>query len=701
MKPLPGKAGSPMRRRSLLTLALTLGLALGLCLPGRAQTLLPANNFWFGGTQLAFEHAQSRYGQLAVATDDGGLGRFLAKLGAVLSYQPGQNSIVVTSSDRRVVSFTLGDPHFSVAGVEQMAAFAPFASGGVAYVPFLDLARALYVDPVQDGATVVLQPQLASLEVRPQNRMTLVTLRGASPLRFKRLSGPGDEDLLLAFLGTASTLQAQRDISAAGLKSVTIRVDGTARNPTTVVDFSTASGGVRVLGPSDSPNAITLAFAAAGVALGGTPIPPAGNAALATAPLLAGDQVAGTGPGVTAVTATGAAPPAPTLPPYGDQSANDNPATTSSGAPLESPTPTAYGLAPATIGALDTQSTGDGFNVNLSITGDVTYEWHRLPDNRWYVDFKPATLAVPAQDRPLEDPSVLSLRVKPFIGPNDRLATVRIALTLASPRTIGLIPTSDGLTIAVGGQDDTSDQKVGMGELLPGRLYTGIVPLPPVEAAPEQSMPGPDESWKFGSSVPTNPRLIVIDPGHGGSDTGAEHNGLVEKDLNLDFAKRLRAILLARGWQVKMTRDDDVDVFGPNASAHDELQARCDVANKAGARMFVSVHSNSFTTSELSGTTTYYYKANSYALADAVHARLTAVLPTKDDGIRKDNFYVIHHSTMPAILVETAFLSNPGDAALLKTTAFRQRVAEGIADGIGDYASANPQPSDSSTMDGN
>jgi N-acetylmuramoyl-L-alanine amidase len=117
--------------------------------------------------------------------------------------------------------------------------------------------------------------------------------------------------------------------------------------------------------------------------------------------------------------------------------------------------------------------------------------------------------------------------------------------------------------------------------------------------------------------------------------------------------------------------------------------------------MFVSVHSNSFTTSELSGTTTYYYKANSYALADAVHARLTAVLPTKDDGIRKDNFYVIHHSTMPAILVETAFLSNPGDAALLKTTAFRQRVAEGIADGIGDYASANPQPSDSSTMDGN
>jgi N-acetylmuramoyl-L-alanine amidase CwlD len=687
-----------VRRRSVLTVALALNLALALWLPAHAQMAPPPNNFWFGGTRLAFEHAQSRYGQFAVATDDAGLNRFLAKVGAVLSYQPGQNYIVVTTSDRRVVSFTLGDPRFSVGGIVQTAAFAPYVSGGVAYVPFLDLARGLYVDPVQDGSTVVLQPQLASLEVRPQNRMTVVTLRGAAPLRFKRLSGPGDEDLLLAFLGTGSTLEAQREISAAGLTSVAIRVDGTARNPTTVIDFSTVAGGVRVLAPSDSPNAISLAFAAAGVALGGTPIPPAGTAALATAPLVAVDQST-----VTAITGNGVAgqvaASAPTSPPYGDQSSNDFPVASSSAAPLESPTPTAYGLAPATIGALDTQSTGDGFNVNLSIAGDVTYEWHRLPDNRWYIDFKPATLEVPEQDRPLEDSSVLSLRVKPFIGPNDRLATVRVALTLASPRTINLVPTSDGLTIAVGAADDTNDQKVGMGELLPGRLYTGIVPLPAVEAPPD---PGPDESWKFGSSVPTNPRLIVIDPGHGGSDTGAEHNGLVEKDLNLDFAKRLRSILLARGWEVKMTRESDVDVFAPNASGHDELQARCDVANKAGARLFVSVHSNSFTSSELSGTTTYYYKANSYALADAVHARLTAVLPTKDDGIRKENFYVIHHSTMPAILVETAFLSNPGDAALLKTNAFRQRVAEGIADGIGDYASANSQPlSDTSTTDGN
>jgi N-acetylmuramoyl-L-alanine amidase CwlD len=280
------------------------------------------------------------------------------------------------------------------------------------------------------------------------------------------------------------------------------------------------------------------------------------------------------------------------------------------------------------------------------------------------------------------------------------LATVRVGLTLPSPRSVSLVPTSTGLMLAIGAQDDTGTQVTGTGELLPGRLYTGIVPLPPIQAPADVT--GADQTWKFGGSgsVPTNPKLIVIDPGHGGSDTGAEHNGLVEKELNLDISKRLQTVLVSRGWQVKMTRETDIDVFAPNDSARDELQARDDIANKAGARMFVSVHSNSFTTSEQNGTTTYYYKADSYALAEDVHSRLAGVLPTADDGVRKDNFYVIHHASMPAILVETAFLSNPSDAALLKQASFLQKVAVAIADGIEDFA-ANSQPlSDTTTTGG-
>ncbi len=82
-----------------------------------------------------------------------------------------------------------------------------------------------------------------------------------------------------------------------------------------------------------------------------------------------------------------------------------------------------------------------------------------------------------------------------------------------------------------------------------------------------------------------NPRLIVLDPGHGGSDAGSAHYGVVEKDVTLDVARRLKAVLVSRGWSVRMTRDGDNDVYAPNDSAHDELQARCDVANGAGARL--------------------------------------------------------------------------------------------------------------------
>ena len=156
-----------------------------------------------------------------------------------------------------------------------------------------------------------------------------------------------------------------------------------------------------------------------------------------------------------------------------------------------------------------------------------------------------------------------------------------------------------------------------------------------------------------------NSRLIVIDPGHGGSDIGAAHNGLMEKDLTLDISRRLRAILIARGWQVKMTRDTDVDVFAPNDSARDELQARSDVANNAGARLFVSVHINSSTSSAINGTTSYYYKPEDSRWRPRSSIGSCRVLPTDDLGVRKEAFYVMKHTSAPASLVETAFISNP------------------------------------------
>ena len=216
----------------------------------------------------------------------------------------------------------------------------------------------------------------------------------------------------------------------------------------------------------------------------------------------------------------------------------------------------------------------------------------------------------------------------------------------------------------------------------------------PLEDSSSDTDNGDQSNWKFGphsSYVPTNPRLIVIDPGHGGSDRGTIHGGVAEADLTLDLAKRLRDILLARGWQVKLTHDTDVDVFAPNDEAHQELQARVDVANKAGARLFISIHVNAFINSGPYGTTTYISKPDDVAFARIVERSLAAD-GTKDDGIVKSHLYVTLHTKMPAVLVETAFLSNPNDYALLTSPAWRQKVAQELADGIAQYARQYPVP---------
>ncbi len=630
-------------------------------------------SFWYAGTRLAFERPQLRAGALAVGSNDMGLGRFLTKLGATLAYQPGGNNIIVTSGDRRVVTFAVGDVHFAIDGVTQAAAFAPYTAGGVAFLPFVDLARALYVLPVEDGATTVLQPQIAGLDVSSENRVTIVRFRGASPLHFKRLSDVNDEKVSLAFLGIASMLDHDRSVAGGGLKNVSIAAGGTPKNPTTVINFEAPPGGSHVLIPSDSPNELAIAFGPPGVSLGGTAVPADGGPTIATTPLVVRDARNARAAGPTAT-------PAPISGPFRGGMT----------------TPTAMTLPVAAITNFATSDTDGGAGVHLSIAGDVTYEWHRLPDDRWYVDLKPARLAIPTQDLPLQNSAVQALRIKAFVGPNDKLPTVRVALSLASPRIVTLVPDGDGLTLAVDRLDDNAATRTATGELTGGKLVAAVplpAPPPPVAVAPVTTTPsddgsGSDPSWKFAAPIPAggNGKLIVIDPGHGGSDTGAAHNGLTEAYLNLDISKRLRALLIARGWQVKLTRDGDTDVFGVNASAHDELQARDDVANGAGARLFISLHTNSFTSSSLNGTTTYYFNPDSYAFANAVHARLANALPTKDDGVRKENFYVIHHAKMPSILIETAFLSNPGDAAYLKSDAFLQNVAVSIADGVRDFA---------------
>jgi N-acetylmuramoyl-L-alanine amidase CwlD len=666
--------------------ALGLGLALTCATLAPAYALEPPPDLWFAGTRLILERPQWKAGEIAVASDDAGLSRILAKAGATLAYDPRTKSVTIVAADKRTIVFTLDDPHYLVDGLAQTAAFAPYASGKLVYLPLAAVARALYVDPLPDMGETILQPQLAWLDARSDGHVTVVTLRGGTALHFKRLADAGDGSLSIAFLGVASTLDRNRQVGVAALRTIGISVSGTPRNPTTVVTFGAVPGATIALVPSASPNEIALAFGLPGTALGGTPVPALGDATSAIVPLSVRDPripVATPLPAVRDVSRT-----APDLP-GGDPYAAALPSSGPSPAPAGSAQPGAALQPPAQITALDVEAFGQGFNVRVVIDGNLAYEWHRLPDNRWYVDLENAQLAVPTQDQPFRSTSLLSLRVRQMVAVP--IPVVRIALSLTSPRQVDVVPFDGGLTFAVNPVDDTSGVRAGAGQFgAPDPALPSAAPAPP---DPTPSPPG--TLWKF--APPLNPKLIVIDPGHGGSDSGAMHNGLVEKDLTLDISQRLRVLLLARGWQVKMTRDDDSDVYAPNDSARDELQARDDVANNAGARIFVCVHINSFTSSSLSGTTTYYYKDTDLPLAQAIHARLIAALGTKDDGVRKENFYVLHHSRMPATLIETAFLSNPDDAALLRSPAFLQKVADSIAAGIGDYASNSAPPATDGT----
>jgi N-acetylmuramoyl-L-alanine amidase len=608
--------------------------------PSRAAAVTP--NLWFEGTRLIFDRADSRAGDLAVTSADSGLATFLQKSGATLGYSPGQNYVVVTAADHREIVFTLGDTRYSNAGAVQAAPFAPsLTPSGAIVLPFFALARALYFEPVQDGGATVLQPQLGSLEVRVLGKSTFVTLHGATALLWKRLSDDAAPQVTLVFWHTATSLDRSRSIAGGLLRAIGLDVQGSPRVPKTLVTFDVAPGAARLLLPSDSPNTVRLAFAPPGVVTSGVPLPVHGDEALAAAP-------------------SENAPSAPAMP-------------------------------AAQVTSLGVEPLQAGLDVRVGLSGDVDYEWHRLADGRWYLDFKNAQLAAAPADQQLDgSQGVAALRMRQM--GTIAFPAVRVALSLTSQRAVWLVPSAGGVTIHVDGADDPASAPLGVGRIVGGEVVAQDV-SPSASATPEAE----ETPWKFGprGAPSRNGRLIVIDPGHGGSDTGAMHNGVVEKDVALDISKRLRAVLIERGWQVILTRDTDTDVYQPNDSAHDELQARCDLANSAGARMFVSVHGNGSYSPSVNGTTTYYFRSDSLPLAQAVHDRLAATLPTKDDGILKENFYVIHHTTMPAILVETAFLSNAADAALLKSSAFLQKVALGIADGIGDAAGAVPDPSGS------
>ena len=178
--------------------------------------------------------------------------------------------------------------------------------------------------------------------------------------------------------------------------------------------------------------------------------------------------------------------------------------------------------------------------------------------------------------------------------------------------------------------------------------------------------------------------IIVIDPGHGGSDPGACNRslGLQEKNINLDICLRLKELLTRRGWTVRLTRDCDRDVSWAHSPDRVELGMRSWVAQEIKADLFISVHCNASTSSALNGTTYHWCKPEDLNLARSLLGALSQGTGIIDHGLVRNRFFVLRHTHVPAVLVETAFISNPTDATRLADQQIRQKIAENLAEAL-------------------
>ena len=204
-------------------------------------------------------------------------------------------------------------------------------------------------------------------------------------------------------------------------------------------------------------------------------------------------------------------------------------------------------------------------------------------------------------------------------------------------------------------------------------------------------------AWvKDASKDKNTKRSIFLDPGHGGSDSGAVSGGVREKDLTLSVYNKVSSKLASLGYTVLTSRSVDKDV---------DLVDRADQANKANADMLLSIHFNAGGRGIARGIETYYYQSQedrvpkinkenhnnaerlerSRKLANKVQQNLLYQTGANDRGVKRASFTVLRETSIPSILVELGFIDNPEERNKIKTNEYQERLANGIVDGIVEY----------------
>ena len=195
-------------------------------------------------------------------------------------------------------------------------------------------------------------------------------------------------------------------------------------------------------------------------------------------------------------------------------------------------------------------------------------------------------------------------------------------------------------------------------------------------------------------SYVTAGNIVVIDAGHGGPDAGAcSADGVLEKDISLALSQKLAGELIRQGCIVICVRDSDTDLAGDDFTGslrerkRVDLQARADLANRNQADLYVSVHLNSDPSPRWAGAQTFYEQGSleGELIGKSIQEQLKNTLKnTRREALAADGYFLMSATSMPAVIVEAGFLSNPKEALLLQDEEYQNRVAGAVARGIVD-----------------
>ncbi|MDR3581633.1 MAG: N-acetylmuramoyl-L-alanine amidase [Oryzomonas sp.] len=382
---------------------------------------------------------------------------------------------------------------------------------------------------------------------------------------------------------------------------------------------------------------------------------------------------------------------------------------------------TAAGRPLAVLSEVKHWSNPDYTRISLELDRDVAWEAHELgkgspgKPGRIYIDINRAKLGKGVKDITIGDGLLRRVRLGQF-----RQDVVRVVLDSENMKDYKIFSLSDPARLVIDVRGGRRAEISRLEETITARQEQA----PELKPKPEAPAIVEKKAGARKKPLITKIRRIVVDPGHGGHDSGAVGpDGVKEKDVVLAIGLKLRDLLKEElGLDVVMTRS--TDVFIP-------LEERTAIANKVNADLFVSVHANAALNHGASGIETYYlnlaktekaaqlaakengttlekvsvlqailfdlmanYKLNDSAhLADEVqrslHGRIRgSYADVRNLGVKQGPFYVLVGATMPSILVETAFVSNPQEEARLTNPTYQDQTAEGIMEGIRSYISS-------------